>query len=516
MQPGDPAQPFVQARARLTAQVRAALTGRYRIERELGHGGMAVAYLAENLDFQRLVAIKVLRPDKGYEDGAVERFRTEAVAVAQLRHPHIIGVHARGEEGEILWFEMDFIDGGSLENMIAAGPIVPNTVARYVAQAADALAYAHARGIIHRDIKPSNLLIASGTDHLVITDFGIAKILGKTSLTETGMTVGTMAYMSPEQLAADRNLTSAADQYSLGVVAYQSVLGVLPYEGTTPGQFIAAQVQRSVPSILTNRPDCPTDLALLIERMLAPAPEERWQDMLVVRRAAEEIALTGEAPSLRGAAPPINRSRGPVPRRRRRLALAVSAMMLATTGLGWFAWQHRPVQTHSLSASVPGPHPVTQSRDTGRAESISGAAGVRANEPLPGLAQHDGRSSAGATTKGQLHARVASRESTPPATVLPETARAMTPPPPPPPQAIPPPTTTVLSITSKLPGTFVYIGGDDKVYTIPLDHFINITVAPGKVHLRITSNQPGCTDREDDVTLTAGEHKSIQRNATCP
>jgi serine/threonine protein kinase len=475
---------------------------------------MAVAYLAENVDFKRLVAIKVLRPDKGFEDGAVERFRTEAVAVAQLRHPHIIGVHARGEEGDILWFEMDFIDGGSLENKIAAGPIPPKTVARYVAQAADALAYAHARGIIHRDIKPSNLLIASGTDHLVITDFGIAKILGKTSVTETGVTVGTMAYMSPEQLAADRNLTSAADQYSLGVVAYQSVLGILPYEGTSPGQFIAAQVQRSAPPILIECPDCPPDLAKLIERMLAPTPEARWQDIFIVRRAGEEIALTGAAPSLRDAAPPIYRKRT-LARRRPKAAIATSSVVLALAVLGYFAWQRRLPQTPSQSASVIKPPVAPQSHDTGHADSANKAAGVVPNQVHLGSARGDKKSSLDAVPRLSSRDGETGRKSVPPATALADTVHQVAPPlaPPPPPQA---PTTAVLSITSKLPGTFVYIAGDPTVHPIPVGPFIDITVPSGNVHLRITSNQPGCVDLEDDITLAPGAHKRIQRSATCP
>lgn len=518
MQSGDPAQPFIQSRARLADQVRAVLAGRYRIERELGHGGMAIAYLAENLDFKRLVAIKVLRPDKGFEAGAVERFRTEAVAVAQLRHPHIIGVHARGEEGDILWFEMDFIDGGSLDDKIAAGQIAPRTVARYVAQAADALAYAHARGIIHRDIKPSNLLIAAGTDHLVITDFGIAKILGKTSLTETGVTVGTMAYMSPEQLAADRNLTSAADQYSLGVVAYQSLLGSLPYAGTSPGQFVAAQIQRTAPSILTERPDCPPDLAKLIERMLAPTPEARWQDMLLVRRAAEEIALNGEAPVLRGAIPPIRRRtlaswrRGPL--------VVMSSIVLALAGLGYFAWERRPTPLPSLLGSVLRPQPTAEVRDTGRRDSAARQAGVIPSQTPVESTRSDKKAVRDNAAKSSSRGAGTSGKPAPAPTAPADTMHevAPVPPPPPPPQvAAPQPTTAVLSIRSKLPGTFIYINGDNgRVHAIPVDTFVDITVPPGKVHLRITSNQPGCVDVEDDVNVAAGARKTMYRNANCP
>lgn len=495
------------------AQVRAALAGRYRIDRELGHGGMAVAYLAENLDFRRLVAIKVLRPDMGYEGGAVERFRTEAVAVAQLQHPHIIGVHARGEEGEILWFEMDFIDGGSLEDKITAGPISPKIVARYVAQAADALAYAHASGIIHRDIKPSNLLITRSTGHLVVTDFGVAKIIGKTSVTETGMTVGTLTYMSPEQLAADRNLTSAADQYSLGVVAYQALTGILPFEGTSPGEFIAAQ-QRPFPAILTQQPDCPPDLDKLIRRMLAPVPHDRWRDMLVVQRAAEEIALTGEAPSLRDAAPPSKRRRPSKSGRRSALTVTIPVVVLMAS-LGWFGWHRRkeigpPPTPPSVAATA-----LKQPADTGHADSIARAPGDGPAQKAPGLVER-GRKPATDTGRTPGHPRGTVRGASTPVSLAADTQVSSPPPPPPPPPPAPAPTTAVLSITSKLPGTFVYIEGQDKVYTIPVDRFVDITVAPGRVHMRVRSNQAGCKDVDSDIVLTAGEHKNIQRNASCP
>jgi serine/threonine-protein kinase len=513
MQSSDPGAPFVQARIKLTAQVQAALAGRYRIERELGQGGMAIAYLAENLDFHRLVAIKVLRPDKGYEVGAVERFRTEAEAVAQLRHPHIICVHARGEEGDILWFEMDYIDGGSLEDKIGGRPLSASTTARYLGQAADALAYAHRQGIIHRDIKPSNLLISAGTDHVVVTDFGIAKIVGKTSVTETGVTVGTLAYMSPEQLAADRHLTAAADQYSLGVVAYQCLVGSLPYEGTSPGQFISAQVHQTVPPVLSKCTECPPDLAALIERMLAPDPDARWPDMLLVRQAAEEIATYSEAPVLRAAPKPRASRRRGHRSARTGLIAAASCAVLATGAIGWRLWPHQssPIRPSPAAAAPVTSTPVTKSET--QADSVATPAATQSSH-APAV-QRRVKTMIATHTDPPRAGPAPRRDTIAPRSTVADTPRATGPPivaPPPPPV----PTTAVLSITSKLPGTFVYVGGEDKVYIVPMDHFINITVLPGKVHLRITSNQPGCKEREDDIVLTPGEHKNIQRNADCP
>ena len=206
-------------------------------------------------------------------------------AITNLRHPNIIVVHDRGEADEVLWFEMDLVDGGSLDRAIKAGPLDPRRAARILAGAADALAHAHARGIIHRDVKPSNLLLASKSDHLLVTDFGIAKILGTSTLTDAGMTIGTVAYMSPEQLAVGKDLTPATDQYSLGVVAYEMIAGVRPFAADTPGQFAIMQATQPLPSLRAKAPHCPPELAALIHRMLATRPSDRWPDLSIVKRA---------------------------------------------------------------------------------------------------------------------------------------------------------------------------------------------------------------------------------------
>ena len=479
--------------ARLLADVQAALAGRYQVEGELGHGGMAVVFRAHNLNLDRAVAIKVMRPDKGYEEGVVDRFRTEAMAIAQLRHPNIIGVHARGEAGDILWFEMDLVDGGSLDKLICAKRLEPARAARFLADAAGALAYAHGKGVIHRDIKPSNLLVAAHADHLVVTDFGIAKILGTSTLTDAGMTVGTVAYMSPEQLRIGWQLTAATDQYSLGVVAYEMIAGGRPFTADTPVQFAVIQATRPLPPLRTRAPGCPADLARLIERMLAIAPEDRWPDLTVVKRAAEEIALIGAARSLGTVRRPA--------RARRRTAWIVATAVAVATAMFWL----RPVFRH-LAAIGPVPPPaLLQRHDTptlpppapdARGSDVSAATG-RAVPPKVGaksaILRRDSNILVGASGPSRV------LQPAPPADT-------------PPPSVLAPPAMATLVMTTQTPGTFAYINDGTPIY---LDGTVlSRSVAPGP--LKLTVRKSGCLDLVLFDTLKAGATKRKRLNPACP
>ena len=280
----------------LLTPIQAALADRYRIEERIGRGGMAVVYRATDLATGGPVAIKVMRPELGYEDGVVERFRIEARVMGHLRHENIVEVRAHGEAGNILWFEMQLIDGSSLDRVISDGPLDWRRAARLIAQAAGALAYAHRSGVIHRDVKPANLLVCSGSDHLRIVDFGIAKIVGASQLTATGITVGTPAYMSPEQFTYGRDLTTATDQYSLGVVAWQMITGLVPPALKGDSQRQRRRKKRG--RVRSLAPECPPALATLIERMLAYDPGDRWPDLAFVSGAALEIATSGDAAAI--------------------------------------------------------------------------------------------------------------------------------------------------------------------------------------------------------------------------
>ena len=262
-----------------------ATAGQYRVDRELGRGGMAAVYLGHDLSLDRQVAIKVMSPelfDSGKE--MVDRFLREARTGARLNHPHIIPVYAVREEQDLIFFVMKFIDGKALDAVVKkAGPLPIPVVARVMSQAADALAYAHRSGIIHRDIKPSNLMLDK-EGWIVVTDLGIAKVQDSQALTATGSAMGTPTYMSPEQSMGSRTTTAASDQYSLGCVAYELLTGRPPFQGDSVVSLIFQHHADPPPPIHPLRPDVPAELASTVMRMLEKAPEDRFSDLDEVAR----------------------------------------------------------------------------------------------------------------------------------------------------------------------------------------------------------------------------------------
>jgi eukaryotic-like serine/threonine-protein kinase len=218
----------------LPQQLTTALADRYRIDRELGAGGMATVYLAEDLKHHRKVAIKVLKPDLAASLGA-DRFLREIETTANLRHPHILPLYDSGAAGEFLFYVMPFVEGESLRDRLTRERQLPlDDALRIAREVADALGYAHSRGVVHRDIKPENILLENG--HAVVADFGIARALsaaGGDRLTQTGLAVGTPVYMSPEQAAADADIDGRSDLYSLGCVLYEMLGGQPPFTGPT-------------------------------------------------------------------------------------------------------------------------------------------------------------------------------------------------------------------------------------------------------------------------------------------
>src|SRR6266545_2108701 len=218
------------------AALQAALAARYTIERELGRGGMATVYLAKDLRHDRPVALKVLHPDLAQALGA-DRFQREIRLAARLQHPHILTVLDSGNDGGQLWFTMPFVDGESLRDRLRRERQLPiEDALRIAREAAQALHYAHRHEIVHRDIKPENILLTS-EGHTLVADFGIARALradeGEERLTETGMMVGTPAYMSPEQASGARELDARTDIYSLGTVLFEMLAGEPPFSGVT-------------------------------------------------------------------------------------------------------------------------------------------------------------------------------------------------------------------------------------------------------------------------------------------
>ena len=215
-------------------RLNAALEGRYRIERELGQGGMATVYLADDIKHERKVALKVLKPELAAVVGA-ERFLAEIKTTANLQHPHILPLFDSGEADKFLFYVMPYVEGETLGDRLDRDHQLPVDEAVQIATAvANALDYAHRHGVIHRDIKPANLLIHDGQP--VISDFGIALAVGTAGqgrLTETGLSVGTPHYMSPEQATGDQTVGVATDIYALGAVLYEMLVGDPPYTGST-------------------------------------------------------------------------------------------------------------------------------------------------------------------------------------------------------------------------------------------------------------------------------------------
>jgi eukaryotic-like serine/threonine-protein kinase len=262
------------------------LADRYRIERELGRGGMATVYYAWDLKHDRPVALKLLHPDLAYVLGP-ERFLREIRLSARLQHPHILSVLDSGEVngvgdqgGTLLWYTMPFVEGETLRDRLRRqGQLPLEEALRIAGQAADALHYAHQHGVIHRDIKPENILLSG--NHAQVADFGVATAIteGPESsadrLTETGLAVGTPQYMSPEQSAGERTLDARSDIYALGTVLYEMLAGEPPYTGPTPQAILAKRLAEPLPHIRTVR-DVPQWVEDAVTRALARAPADRF------------------------------------------------------------------------------------------------------------------------------------------------------------------------------------------------------------------------------------------------
>jgi serine/threonine-protein kinase len=296
---------------------------------------MATVFLATDLRHKRSVALKVLHPELADSLGP-ERFRREIETVARLQHPHILTVHDSGEVAGQLWFTMPFVEGESLRERLRREPQLPVEVAlRIASDAARALQYAHDHGVVHRDIKPENLLLTTDGSTLV-ADFGIARALseGDERLTETGLNVGTPAYMSPEQAVGDRTLDGRTDVYSLGTVLYEMLAGEPPFTGATVQTVIAKRLSGEVPRLRHARPSVPESIEQAVTRALAPLAADRFTSAGEFARA-----LQPGVPTPTGT--PTSRPMPVQSRARRRVPLAALTLGLGILiGLGvLFAWR---------------------------------------------------------------------------------------------------------------------------------------------------------------------------------
>jgi beta-lactam-binding protein with PASTA domain/tRNA A-37 threonylcarbamoyl transferase component Bud32 len=274
--------------------------GRYRIVRKLGTGGMANVYLAEDEVLGRRVAIKILNDRHAGDDQFVERFRREAKNAASLSHPNIVSIYDRGEAEGTYYIAMEYLDGRSLKELIVArGPAPVNVAIDYARQILAAIRFAHRHGIVHRDIKPHNVLV-DAEGRLKVTDFGIARA-GTSQMTEAGSIIGTAQYLSPEQ-AKGAPVDQTSDLYSVGVVLYELLTGVVPFSGDTPVEIAMKHLSSTPESPSAKRAEIPRELDMVVLRALAKDPADRYQsaeemdaDLARVARGAAISPATEEA-----------------------------------------------------------------------------------------------------------------------------------------------------------------------------------------------------------------------------
>ena len=284
-------------RETLDERVVTAVGQQYELECEIGRGGMSVVYRARDLRLNRVVAIKVLPPELAYDPAIRTRFTREAQTSAQLSHAHIVPIYDVGERDGIAYFVMANVTGGNLAELLAREPRQPvEEVRRLLCEIADALAYAHLRGVVHRDIKPDNVLLDRDSGRAIVTDFGIARAIeAGTRLTVTGNAVGTPTYMSPEQAMGERELDGRSDIYSLGVLAYQMLTGRVPFSAGNSMALLLKHVSESPRPIAELRPEAPKALREVVERALMKAPEDRWPTAGAMRDALMSKEIPGSA-----------------------------------------------------------------------------------------------------------------------------------------------------------------------------------------------------------------------------
>jgi eukaryotic-like serine/threonine-protein kinase len=313
----------------------------YRLESELGGGGMSRVFRARDMDLERDVVIKVLPPELAAAV-SVDRFKREILVSAGLQHPHIVPVLRAGEVEGLPYFIMPFITGESLRTRLGRGPLGIREVVAILRDVARALSHAHGNDVVHRDIKPDNILLTSGA--AVVTDFGIAKAINASSAslrasgsgghaavarevsTAAGLAIGTPAYMAPEQAAGDPATDHRADLYALGIVAWEMLTGVTPTSGLSPQQVMAHQFTMTPPSVATRRYDVPAALAVVIECLLQKDAARRPKYAAdVIRMLEDPTVISGE--------PVRNSARQRTAHRRRTMFVVIAVVVAAVVML---------------------------------------------------------------------------------------------------------------------------------------------------------------------------------------
>jgi len=332
--------------ADLLDRLKAALSERYAINRELGHGGMAVVYLARDEKLNRQVALKVLRPELAASLGS-ERFLREIEIAAKLTHPNILALHDCGEADGQLYYTMPYVEGESLRDRLRREKQLPiDDALQITKEVADALGYAHSLGLVHRDIKPENILFTAG--HAVVSDFGIARAVteaGGEHLTETGLTVGTPVYMSREQASGTKEIDARSDLYSLGCVLYEMLAGEPPFAAPTVQALVAKVLTVPPPRVTAVRDRVPSSVEAAIDQALAKVPADRFRTAVHF-----SDALHGTD------APPVTQARRRLPGRRAAILVmaAIAVVVLGAYGAWWFFTTGRPGTVFATGVMDPG------------------------------------------------------------------------------------------------------------------------------------------------------------------
>jgi serine/threonine-protein kinase len=365
-----------------------ALGTNYKLDRELMGGGMSRVFVAVDSVLGRRVVVKVLPPELAAGVNR-DRFRREIQVAAQLQHPHIVPLLSAGEQGDLLWYTMPYIEGESLRAALERKKkFSPREVMRILHDVVDALAFAHERGVIHRDIKPANIL--SQGAHALVTDFGVAKAISaalpSTGLTSAGIAIGTPAYMAPEQLAGDVAANHRIDIYAVGLLAYELVTGVSPFTGPSPRETLAAQLTRDPMPLHEVSPEIPRTLSALIMRCLAKDPDARPQSAEEVLRELDSMTMPLGVTPMQGG---INAPKRGKPW----MSVAAVAILFAVlAGVGYAVTRSKSPTTNLAVSPVPpaAPAPVPKPQP---AESLvkraAIASGVAPEKPPKPVISHD-------------------------------------------------------------------------------------------------------------------------------
>jgi eukaryotic-like serine/threonine-protein kinase len=319
----------------LLADLQSHFVDKYVLERELGGGGMSRVFVARDEKLDRRVVIKLL-PSQVTATISAERFKREIMLAAQLQHPNIVPVLSAGELGTLPYFVMPFIDGESLRARMMRGPLSVRETVTILKDVARALSFAHNRGIIHRDIKPDNVLLAAGA--AVVTDFGVAKAISASrqqqgvrpaapTMTGVGTSLGTPAYMAPEQAAADPSTDHRADLYALGIVAYEMLTGAPPFHGRTPQALLAAQLSEIPAPLTTRRYDVSVPLSTLVMQCLEKEPAKR-------PKSASDVLRMLDDPGIH-VSDTYSAAEAPTQRRKRYTEIGIGVLVVAAVAVAW-------------------------------------------------------------------------------------------------------------------------------------------------------------------------------------